>query len=52
MMTDREVLGQVRQYWLLIRGAQMDMLNGRPDMAAMEEIALASRGMDELLLEE
>lgn len=47
-----DVLDQVRQYWLLIRGAQMDMLNGRPDMAAMEEIALASRGLDGLLLED
>lgn len=49
-MTDIEVLDQVRKYWLLIRGAQMDMLNGRPDLAAMEEIALVSRGIDELLL--
>lgn len=28
----------------------MDMLNGRPDMAAMEEIALVSAGLDDLLL--
>lgn len=49
MMTDAEVLDQVRSYWLLIRGAQMDMLSGRPDLAAMEEIALASAGMDDLL---
>lgn len=50
-MSDREILNQARSYWRLIRGAQNDMLFGRPDMAAMEEIALASAGMDEILLE-
>ena len=50
-MDDKELLRQVRSHWLVLRGAQMDMLNGRPDMDAMEEIALASAGIDELLLE-
>lgn len=50
-MNDTELLEQVRQHWLLIRGAQFDMLNGRPDMSAMEEIAISARGLDELLLE-
>lgn len=41
--------GAARSHWQVIRGAQTDMLNGRPDMDALEEIALSSAGLDELL---
>jgi len=40
---------QIATHWAVIRGAQNDMLHGRPDMDAMEEIALASAAIDELL---
>ena len=47
--TQVEALATIRSSWSVIRGAQMDMLNGRPDMDAMEEIALASSQIDAAL---
>jgi len=44
-----EITDAVRSHWQVIRGAQTDMLNGRPDMDALEEIALASAALDQLL---
>lgn len=46
-MNDEDNL--IRMHWAVIRGAQWDMLNGRPDMDAAEEIAMSSNALDELL---
>lgn len=44
-----DILEAIRGSWEVIRGAQFDMLNGRRDMDALEEIAAASAVIDELL---
>lgn len=44
-----DALDAIRSSWEVIRGAEMDMLAGRPDMDAMEEIALASSQIDAAL---
>lgn len=42
---------KLRSHRAVIRGAQNDILHGRPEMDALEEIALSERLMDELLEE-
>lgn len=44
-----DALATIRSSWEVVRGAQRDMLNGRADMDAMEEIALASSQIDAAL---
>lgn len=49
MSESQLILERLRMHWSVLRGAQFDILKGRPHMDALEEIALASNAIDELL---